>query len=581
MRKTFAALLVLASAASAGAWTRGAEDMMRAASDELCLRLGPGVKVEKLMEREMLEVYGREQGGFVVVSRSASSAPVIGYSDSRFDEVSMPDALRWWLDEADRTLSARENILMPANSQVSPVAPLLSTAWGQDSPFNTLCPSTGGFWGTSVQTGCVATAMAQVMKYFNYPPASKGTGYYSTDGETLKETKLSTVYAWDKMLNRYLLNYSDEQASAVAELMRDCGYASRMVYTPQGSGTNLYYAAQGMALNMGYDSLAMKVMTRAYYRDSEWLAAIHDELGARRPILYTGVDAARMGHSFVLDGQNEQGFVHVNWGWTGAADGYFDMSVLSGLNPSYMDPYTGTEIKYDFRDEHIMVLGFRPDSTPAEGERYESRFVGIEIPDVLFQDDSFLISTTPIFNFSHLDFTGLLGLVIEGEDGHAVVQPFFYSGWEDGATIPVIGGVYYPEEYYPFATLNDTDGKTERPDGKYRFYFVSWADQEMAEGSEPRMIRYPMAMAPEGGENYAVWEAEKKNGHWDESSLHLVDVSTGVTSVAVDTEADVPDGIYTLDGVRLESEGCDFSKLASGRPVIVRSEGKTYKIMPR
>ena len=565
------------------AWERSEADMQRIAGEKL-RTLTADVKkasgVKKLLDKNMVTVYGTGNNGFVVMSRSSSTSPVIGYSDSQFDPATMPDGFAWWLSEADRAISSREKISV-SNAPEKEVAPMLKTAWAQDSPYNNLCPESGGFWGSKSQTGCDATAMAQVLKYYNYPPQSTGIGSYSTDGQNFREVKLSTVFNWDKMKDRYNWGFSDDEAKAVAELMRDCGYASKMVYTPQGSGANLYDAAHGLAHNLQYDSLSMKVMTRSYYRDEEWIKTIYNELTSGRPILYAATDMEKLAHCFVFDGMDTNGFVHVNWGWTGSANGYFDVSTLSGLTPSYPDPYTGSQIKYNFSAEHLMVIGLNPSPVPAEGAEYESFFGTYDIPDLMFQDDSLLISQIPVFNFSHLDFKGLLGLVIEGEDGHAVVQPFFYSGWEGGRTIPVIGGVMFTEEYYPSATLCDTDGTTPRPDGKYKFYFVSWSEQEMNAKINPRMIRYPVAMAPKGEEPVAVWEAVKKNGHWDAESLHMIGKTSGVeevtaSAVSSDTRAD---GVYAIDGTKLGADSSVIETLRKGTPVIIRNGKSVYKIL--
>lgn len=582
-KKTILVLALAGLALPIGAWKRTDAEMQKIARENLELRIPKRMEVSqpvKLLEKEMLTVYGYENGGYVVVSRSGSGSPVIGYSDRTFKAEEMPDGLEWWLRQADRSLSEGERMELRQASP-KPVAPLLTTAWAQESPYNQLCPTVGGgFWGTtSPMTGCVATAMAQVMKYFQYPAASMGTGEYSTDGQTFKKMATQTTFKWDKMRDRYNLNYTEEEAKAVAELMRDCGYASRMTYTANGSGANIYDAAYGLCHNMQYDSLAMRVRTRAYYRDEDWTRMIYDELTAKRPILYMAVDPEKLGHSFVFDGIDEQGMVHVNWGWSGTANGYFDITTVKGLTPSYQDPYYGSTIRYDFYDEQAMVTGFRPQAKPDASEKYESTFVTYEMPRLVIEDDVIYISQIPLFNYSHLPFKGLLGMVVEGEDGHAVVLPFFYSAWENDVQIPVLGGVYFTEEYYPQGTLNDSDMTTPRPDGKYRLYFVSWADQEMKGGVNPQYVRYPMSMARDGKENYCVWEARIKDGHWDASSLREVDVdAAGVESVALPV-FDGQTRVFGLDGRLIFQGENPEGRVEKGVPVIVTKGGKSEKIV--
>lgn len=550
-----------------------AKDRLVMMSDARKTDLMPLTRVARM---EMLSVYESEGTGYVVVSHSGETPSVLGYSDRHFDPEQMPDGLKWWLDQTNRYLMEGE-MALAAEAPQSPVEPMLTTRWAQESPFNKLCPQTGGFWGTSPQTGCVATAMAQAMKYFEYPAASTGSGTYSADGgNSYKTVSMNTTFKWDKMRDSYRMGYSEDEATAVAELMRDCGYASNMIYSEQGSGALLYEGANGLVKNMQYDPYSMKMMTRTYYRDDEWMAAITKEMEAKRPVIYMAVDPEKLGHAFVLDGMDAEGRVHINWGWSGDANGYYDISIPKGLNPSYPNPYTGQDIKYTFTDEHAMIIGLNPSATPAEGTHYESFFAGYDYPTMHFDDDTLYIESVPVFNFSHLDFQGLLGLVIQGEDGHAVVLPFFYSGWEDDKVIPVLGGMMITEEYYPQGTLNETDGQTPRPDGKYRMYFVSWAKEEMEAGTNPQPIRYPVALAKEGEANYAVWEAEIKNGHWDENSLRMVSGTAGVEAIeGLQADDDAPATTYTLDGKILG----ESAAMPAGTPVIVRKGSSVKKII--
>lgn len=568
---------------SSGAIVRNEGEMRKIARENIGLvTTADPSGMKKLLDRRMLSVYGTEKGGYVVVSRS-SSRGIIGYSDHHFDAAKMPDGLRWWLDQSDRTLSKSENAVCRADAAETVVEPIVKAHWAQEGPFNQLCPKSGGVWGGNSMTGCVATAMAQAMYAFKYPEQSVGTGYYSTDnGNSFQEAKMNTRFRWDLMRDRYHLSYSDEEANAVAELMRECGYASRMIYSAQGSGANIYDAAHGMALNLQYDSLAMRVNTRAYFRDAEWLDMIRKDITAGRPIVYMAVDPEKLGHAFVLDGLDARGFVHVNWGWKGDADGYFDFSGIGGLNPSYPNPYTGGEIKYNFYDQQAMITGLKPQAKPDDYERYESRFVTNDRIDIAFEGDELMIQSQPVFNFSHLAFSGMLALVVEGEDGHAVVLPFFYTPWQEGQTIPVISGVMLTEQYYASGTLNDTDGKTPRPDGKYRLYFVSWAQQEMEQKSNPQYLRFPASLAAEGADNYDVWEAEISNGHWVASSLKRVDAeSSSVKDIPTLSGDDLGQTmIYDLDG-RLVHSGTEPFVPAYGerRPVIVKRGSSATKVI--
>lgn len=448
------------------------------------------------------------------------------------------------------------------------VAPLLTTLWAQDSPYNRLLPSTGSFWGSSTLTGCVATSTAQVLNFFEYPKASIGKGRYSTDGKNYRSVSTATTFDWKNMADRYTLGYSEAQAKAVAELMRDCGYAASMIYTSSGSGTTAYDAGYGLVHNMQYDSLSLKVPTRMFYHDKDWKDMIYAELQAGRPVVYDAVDPSNgMGHSFVFDGMDAEGKVHVNWGWAGDANGYYD---IDNLSPSYSDMY-GQVYRYNFTGEARMIIGFKPQATPDPDEQYESFFAMQEKDSMWVGKDSVYLKQTPIFNFSNLCFNGLLGLVVEGEDGHGVVQPFFYSPWNQNAEIPYLGGLYPTECYFPSATLCDTDGKTPRPDGTYYLYLVSWAKQEMSGGLNPQYIRIPANCVGDDEENIGVWEAEIVGGHWDPKSFRRYKVKKEETAV-MQVNADSRDnakGTFDLSGRRADNDAKGLL-IKNGKKVLVK-----------
>lgn len=548
-------------------------------------RLSQSAVLEPLMRTEQLGVFGTAGQGFVITARDKNFPAVLAYSDAPFPSENIPDGLQWWLDQMGRVIKSGSpsRSAMLSDVDYTPVEPLLKTNWAQDSPYNGLCPKTGGAWGSSAMTGCVATAMAQILKYFQYPSSSTGKSYYLFDGsEARHNVTLSTTYDWANMANAYTWNYSDAQAKAVQELMRDCGYVSHMIYSAQGSGANAYDAGAGLSHNMRYDSLALSVDRRMFYNDEDWMSAIYAELQNQRPILYNAVDPNMMGHAFVFDGMDSEGRVHINWGWSGTANGYFDVRDLNGLAPSYPNPYTGTDIKYNFCDDQIMVRGFKPQETPDADELYHSYFAMLEPDSIWMDNDSLKLKNVPMFNFSHLDFTGLIGVVVEDTTGHAVVQPFFYSPWQGGAgTIGTLNGLYPATAFYPSATLNDADGKTPRPDGRYKIYLVTWSTQEMNGNLNPQYVRFPIAFAKDGRTNYNVWEVRKENGHWVESSMKLVNpnVSDGIAALKPSSPDDKVRA-YDMQG-RLVYEGDRLPEsVRSQYPVLIVKQGiRSYKVV--
>ncbi|GEM_PF-5710914 len=269
--------------------------------------------------------------GFTVVSADDRLPQILGYTDrGSFDPENIPCNMRWWLDNYKNEIawyfshsSAYDASSKPAKAIMpgkKPISPITTTTWNQSAPYNNRCPM-DGTTGTRSVTGCVATAMAQVMKVYNWPVNPTGSaGNYNFEGRT---------YEWDKMLDSYSGNYSEEQANAVALLMRGCGAAVYMSYSSQASGAYSYNVGPAWYDNFGYDA-SMRYHYRDYYSQNEWNEMVYEELAAGRPIYYSG-SSSEGGHAFVCDGYGSNGYFHFNWGWGGYQDGYFR---LYALNPS-------------------------------------------------------------------------------------------------------------------------------------------------------------------------------------------------------------------------------------------------------
>lgn len=222
---------------------------------------------------------------------------------------------------------ARKILLSDSPSVV--VEPLVTTKWNQDAPFNNFAPEYTDDNNNTQRcaTGCAATAMAQIMKFHNWP--EQGVGYYSYEHQsfgTISSNFSDHVYDWTNMIDRYNNGeYSSEQADAVALLMKDCGVSLNMNYGPvSGASIYSYYPAF-----KNYFRYSSRTVNRSGCETAEFTKIITDELQEGRPIIYcgTGEDG---GHAFVVDGYDTNYFLHVNWGWGGYSDGYFDMN--------YMDP---------------------------------------------------------------------------------------------------------------------------------------------------------------------------------------------------------------------------------------------------
>lgn len=287
----------------------------------------------------MAYVFNRgENAGFVVVSADDCAPALLGYSENgSFDPDNIPPNLKAWLDEYARQINwmashpqinINGEIRRAAVKQRAEIAPKVTTRWNQDFPYWNMTPANAA--GRHAYTGCVATAMAQVMNWHKYP--EKGTGsirYYSAFASGYLECKLDTItFKWDKMLDTYTASSPKENQDAVAELMKAVGYSSQMVYSLTGSGATSSNMAAAMFKNFGYDK-GLSLQLRTWYGIEEWNDMVYNELATNGPVYYDGTGDGG-GHAFVCDGYRaEDGLFHFNWGWGGLSDGYFRLEALT------------------------------------------------------------------------------------------------------------------------------------------------------------------------------------------------------------------------------------------------------------
>ncbi|MDE6370559.1 MAG: C10 family peptidase [Duncaniella sp.] len=211
----------------------------------------------------------------------------------------------------------------PAQAQTAAsVSPLLTTEWGQTAPYNNLCPEYAD--GRRCKTSCVATAMAQIMRYHGYP--LRGTGeksmqwHYGDRSATLTADFSATQYQWAKMLDCYSGSYSPEEAEAVATIMYQSGIACDAEYTPD-SGAYIDDAYAAMTTYFGYSKESV-LADREDFDDTTWNELLHRTLTAGVPVYYGGYTASYLGHAFVIDGYDANGQLHVNWGFSSGGDYY-------------------------------------------------------------------------------------------------------------------------------------------------------------------------------------------------------------------------------------------------------------------
>ena len=308
--------------------------------------------------------------GFVIVSGDDAACPVLGYSDSgHFDEENIPDNMRAWLEGYAREISRMQKLNLPAHkvsasaSGRHDVAPLLTARWNQNRPYNSLCPPSNSGRGHR-PTGCVATAMAQVMYYHKWPQAAtagipaytyKDEAVWGGDGSQKSGEALPpAVFDWDSMLDSYdeETMYDDKSARAVAELMQYVGHSVKMAYGVKASGAFSQDIPLALVRSFGYRNTARLILRSEYPSQEAWNEAIYREVSSCRPVIYSGITVFGSGHQFVCDGY-EDGFFHINWGWSGMSNGFFKLDVLDPDNQGIGGAGSGSS----FSEMQTAVIG--------------------------------------------------------------------------------------------------------------------------------------------------------------------------------------------------------------------------------
>lgn len=262
-------------------------------------------------------------------------AAVLGYIDTNA-EGEIPPVMEWWLEQyvrqIDYVMSLPEQgtglyvtpVMAQSSSAKAPIAPMLHTTWDQGTPYNNLCPKSGS---TRTYTGCVATAAAQVMNFFQYPEKGTGTITYKDNYTTRTLNLDNKSFDWSNMLDSYSGEYTTTQADAVAYLMQAVGYASQMSYSTSASGAHSNIMIEGVKKYFNYNQKA-QILYRDNFPLAQWEDIIYEQLQKVGPVYYAGDDQVQGGHAFVCDGYSSDGYFHFNWGWSGMYDGYFKLTAL-------------------------------------------------------------------------------------------------------------------------------------------------------------------------------------------------------------------------------------------------------------
>ncbi len=403
--------------------------------------------VMQLGENGGVAVMGYRDGGFAVVSKDDMFPLVLGYSSSIYDPNTANENFKWWLDAIGNVTKRR--ISTPVHS-IAPdpdrfperVAPLLKTKWGQDTPYNDLCP-------TGMPTGCVATAASQVLRYNEWPSQGKGTVYTfypfgNLEGKKYEADIEGVSYDYNLMLNRYgTMGSTSAQKNAVAKLNYHVGLAMKAQYAAGGTGAYNESLCHGLRTNLGYPYAI--TFNRDDFTEQEWMDKIFETLSAKIPIIYGGSDATFTGHEFVLHGYDSTGKIYINWGWDGDMDGYFDISslvIFYGL--------------YDFSMYQDMVLRCTPSRITTETVVVDVSQPGT-LADLLTDEQrDTVVSLSVKGNINSSDLKTLRSMAGATSTGHGVFGNLSVLDLS-GASIVAGGEPYLVEDGVEWVTTSDNE----------------------------------------------------------------------------------------------------------------------------
>jgi hypothetical protein len=342
--------------------------------------------------------------GFVIVSGDDKTIPVLGYVDKgTYNQQDLPNGLKKLMFAyakevrniaQDQSIKATTEIRAQWNdlkngvvstSKSSSVSPLMTTEWGQSSGgYNTFCP-------TGTPAGCVATATSQIMKYHNHPAQGTGSHSYNhTDFGTLSANFGATIYDWAIMPNSLSSSSSQAEKEAIARLMYHVGVSLDMNYSPGSSGAFSRLVPDALKDYFSYDSGA-EFIKRSSYSLTSWKNKIKTELDAARVVYHSGFCAnPAAGHAFVMDGYNTDDKFHLNWGWGGYADGYFE---VNNLNPGST---------YTFNDTQSAIIKIKPLTNTTDVRM----FGNISISTTTIPFNAPFSVTADIANYGNLTYNG-------------------------------------------------------------------------------------------------------------------------------------------------------------------------------
>ena len=360
-------------------------------------------------------LYQTPQGDFAMIAADDRLPAVLAVGNGSSSVAGQPNpGFEWFcksIEQVSRDLTSGDmtftTTLPDPDKYPAKVDALITSQWGQDAPYSYWCPTGYGeicddYTPDVVHccVGCVATALAQLTRYYRFPAHAAGTANFMI-GDQDASTSFDATFDWDNMLDTYPEGqYTEAQGRAAALLSYVCGLVSWMNYGTNESGSSNEAALEGAKNFFGYNKDAT-IVVRSDYSEPEWMDMVYNELSNRRPLYYQGVyvdfnpttGLVAAGHSFLIDGYNEQGMVHVNWGWYGNYDGYFDIALLEvrGLK---------------FNTYQDMAINFMPDASLVGLTGDVNDDGTVDIQDVTDLIDYLLSSDSTQINGTNADMDG-------------------------------------------------------------------------------------------------------------------------------------------------------------------------------
>jgi len=417
-----------------------------------------------------------DNNGFVIISGNDRAKQVLGYCDNgSFDINTIPDNFKKWLTFYESELkSLDQQELVSASNSVSlskvatqntfatSVSPLLgSIMWDQGAPYNNLCPLIPNTTTRTV-TGCVATGMAQVMKYYQWPLTGTGSNSYTstTNKISLSLDFSKTTFDWANMTNTYSSSSTTAQNNAVATLMYNCGVAVNMDYDTS-SGASPYNMANALKNNFGYDT-NLQLYMRDYFTRAEWINLLKTELNATRPVLFAG-QSTDGGHLFVCDGYDSNNLFHFNWGWSGISNGYFQISALDTDVQG-----AGSTSTSGFNSGQCIVTGLqKPNVNSVPSYLIFTDDTLVCNSTNILRSNTFKVTASNVWNMGVNTFNGSIGLALYNSSGlvqvlksSSVSGLVSQSGWNSisfSTTIPSSQAAGNYQLYLVYKSTSDTN----------------------------------------------------------------------------------------------------------------------------